>query len=296
MFAQQSEQSKRIYYEVYGQGPLSINASRSEKNKPVLFLVHGGPGLDCSSYREHSLDLSKWAQLVLFDLSGHGKSSGDPSKHTLEDAIEDVEYLRRHLNLDKFCILGFSYGGFVALGYVCKYPQSLDGLILVSTAYSYHFIAESIIEFRKLKLSEDQIAIFERLCSGNLQDRKDFEIYFKQLAPLYSSSKIDENKSSQSTWDDVQLQYKASNAAYASHFWHFDFSSELSKITCSTLLLSGKADWMCPASFSLHMAQAIPNAKHLNINCGHLIPIDANDTYISAIQAFLTQQPDSTHG
>ena len=46
MFAELN--GKKIYFEIHGDGPLSKKCASLSKAKPVMFLVHGGPGIDHS--------------------------------------------------------------------------------------------------------------------------------------------------------------------------------------------------------------------------------------------------------
>ncbi|MCX7123432.1 MAG: alpha/beta hydrolase [Gammaproteobacteria bacterium] len=279
---------KKIAYEIFGEGPLTDPGS----THPVLFLIHGGPGLDHSGFKIHSLDLQDSAQLVLFDLTGHGKSSGHPAEHTLESAIEDVEDLRRYLKLEKISCLGFSYGGKVALGYAIKYPERLDRLFLICTAHHFGFIEHSRVEFVKRNPTPAQLAVFNRLCDGQIKDRADFIEYFNQLGPLYSKNIAKQRALSggvsTSTWDHMILGHEASNAAYRTEFWRYDYTSQLSQIQCPTLILGAEDDWMCPPEFSVEMAAKIPHAKLVIFEgCGHILPIDQNARYLELVRAEL---------
>ena len=65
------------------------------------------------------------------------------SDYTLENNVEDIEALRKHLGLEKICILGTSYGGMVAQGYATRYPKHVEKLILAVTAPSSQFLDEA---------------------------------------------------------------------------------------------------------------------------------------------------------
>lgn len=47
--------------------------------------------------------------------------------------VEDMENLRRHLNIEKWTILGHSFGGIMATYYATKYPERIEKLILSSS-------------------------------------------------------------------------------------------------------------------------------------------------------------------
>src|ERR1700722_20179646 len=111
-----------IYYYPLGRG------------KPLLIL-HGGPGASHDYFLPYLLPLARHNQLVFIDERGSGRSEKleDASKYTVENMVDDVEALRRGLNLGKISLLGHSYGGALAQAYALKYQKNLSHLVLAST-------------------------------------------------------------------------------------------------------------------------------------------------------------------
>jgi proline iminopeptidase len=60
-------------------------------------------------------------------------------KLTLDQLADDMEEVRRKLGIDKWVPAGSSTGGMTAMLYGIRYPKYTRGLILSSTAASYHF-------------------------------------------------------------------------------------------------------------------------------------------------------------
>src|SRR5437773_793986 len=116
-----------IYFDVDGAGLVPEGDRMVER--PVLFLLHGGPGGDHAPFKSSSAALTDVAQLVYVDHRGCGRSAqGDPSTYTLDNNIDDLDALRDHLGLERISVLGSSYGGMVALGYVLRYPRRVANL------------------------------------------------------------------------------------------------------------------------------------------------------------------------
>jgi proline iminopeptidase len=85
-----------IYFDVEGMG--LVPDGRIMREKPVAFVIHGGPGGDHSSFKPVMSPLAERMQLVYFDHRGQGRSArGDPAKYTLDENVDDMEALRRHL-------------------------------------------------------------------------------------------------------------------------------------------------------------------------------------------------------
>jgi len=263
--------------------------------KPVLFLIHGGPGGNHINFKYSSIKLQDYAQLVFIDQRGCGWSKKTKkSDYTLENNIEDIEALRKYLGLEKICILGASYGGMVAQGYAIRYRKNVDKLILVVTAPSYHFIDEAKQTLKKIGNTK-QISVCEKyLWNGTFSSDSDVNHYFNVMDPLYIYS-YKKNKRKRPSFKGVKsgklkniLSYDVLNAGFSDFLHHFNFIPKLKKITCPTLILSGQNDWVCSPNQSRIIAKNIPHAK-LKIfkKCGHALTTDANDKYIKEVKYFL---------
>ena len=129
-----------LYFDIDGMG-LVPHTDRMVQ-RPVLFLLHGGPGGDHTLFKRKISALRDVAQLGYIDNRGSGRSVPcDPEPCTLEENVEDVEALRDYLGLEHIDLFGSSYGGMIAQGYAVNYPDRVSNLILGSTAPSFRFLA-----------------------------------------------------------------------------------------------------------------------------------------------------------
>lgn len=272
-----------IYFDIAG---MQLHPTENElTEKPVVFMLHGGPGGDHLRFKQHSLELQEVAQLVFIDHRGCGRSKKTKQKdYTLENNIEDIEALRKHLGLKKICLLGTSYGGIVAQGYAIRYPKKMNKLILVATSPSYRCIDESKKILQK-RGNAKQIAMSEHLWNGSFKNHKHVIEFFSVMESMYSttSKKHQKHSKSQTIWS-----HQALNEGFRNFLRYYDFTPKLKKITCPTLVLGGQHDWICPPSQSKIIAEKIPHAQ-LKIfkNSGHAIAVDAHRQYINIIQKFL---------
>ncbi|MBD3232062.1 alpha/beta fold hydrolase [Candidatus Dependentiae bacterium] len=109
----------KLYYEEEGQGI------------PIV-LINGGPGGTHHLFHPYFSQLKDTARVIYYDQRGTGKSSKDDTgkTYTLKQAVEDLESLRKALKIDKWVVLGWSYGGLLAQLYALKYPEYCKALIL----------------------------------------------------------------------------------------------------------------------------------------------------------------------
>ena len=156
----------RIYFDVEGMGLVPDGPTMRER--PVAMVIHGGPGGDHSGFKPAFTPLAARMQLVYFDHRGQGRSdAADPATYTLDENVEDMEALRRHLGLGPIVSIGTSYGGMVAMAHAARYPDAVSHLVLIVTAAHGGFIprAQAIVRERG---TPEQQAVCETLWAGGV--------------------------------------------------------------------------------------------------------------------------------
>ena len=136
-----------------------------------MVVLHGGPGFN-SYYLKPFETLSDERPVIRYDQLGSGKSDQitDTTKFTVERYVEELETLRKHLKIEKWHILGHSWGTMLAMSYYKKYPQSVVSLTLGSPCLSSD---EWIASTNKLLLTLPdslQQAIHMADSTGNFED------------------------------------------------------------------------------------------------------------------------------
>ncbi len=113
---------------------------RSEnKENPVILFLHGGPGSPelAMLYRYETTErLEKYFTVCYWDQRGAGMSyrnSIDPATMTLDQMIEDTrqmtEYLQNRFNQEKIYLIGHSWGSFLGIKTIEKYPENYAAYI-----------------------------------------------------------------------------------------------------------------------------------------------------------------------
>jgi proline iminopeptidase len=248
-----------IYFDVDGAGLASDGGALREK--PVAFVIHGGPGSDHTGFRGPLAPLTAKLQLVYFDHRGSGRSArGDKAKYTLGENVEDMEALRLHLGLGPIVTIGTSYGGMVAMAHAARHPASVSHLVLVVTAAHSGFIARSrAIAARRG--NPRQVALCEDLYAGRIDTPQKLLEYHHHMGPLYSQ-RFDPLGSLERLNRAIHSP-EPLNAAFApGGFMHsFDLRPELSAIRAPTLVIAGRHDWICAPEFSEEIHRHIPGSK-----------------------------------
>lgn len=104
--------------------------SGNPQGKPAVF-VHGGPGGGTEPKQRRFFDPTKY-RIILFDQRGCGKSKPYASleENTTWDLVEDMEKLRKHLEVDRWQVFGGSWGSTLALAYAETHPDRVTELVL----------------------------------------------------------------------------------------------------------------------------------------------------------------------
>jgi len=114
-----------------------ISIYGKDRNAPVLLYLHGGPGAATSTH--DYVFTRKWADVytvVTWDQRNCGKSWSAEQWDTaltydmmMEDALELILYLRRHLGVEKVTLLGHSWGSYLGANLALEYPQLVERFI-----------------------------------------------------------------------------------------------------------------------------------------------------------------------
>ncbi len=108
----------------------------TEGSGTPLVLINGGPGGTHHYFHPWFSRMSDVARIVYYDQRGTGLSDWDPGEngYSVEQAVSDLEAMRRALGFEEWIVLGYSYGGFLAQYYTVTHPENVAGLVLVGAS------------------------------------------------------------------------------------------------------------------------------------------------------------------
>ena len=276
----------RIYFDIEGAGLTPDGTTM--RQRPAAMLIHGGPGGEHSGFKPSMSRLSDRMQLVYFDHRGHGRSDpADPATYTLDENVEDMEALRRHLGLGPVVSIGTSYGGMVAMAHAARHPDAVSHLVLIVTAAHGGFIprAQAIVAERG---TPEQQRVCETLWAGGFRSAEQMRHYYEVMGPLYSL-RHDPAAAAAARARAIHSPDPLNRAFGPDGFLrHFDLRPELSRITAPTLILAGRHDWICPPEFSAELHRLIPGSDfRVFEHSSHSIRADEPDAMFDAIAGFV---------
>ncbi|PFJ14212.1 alpha/beta hydrolase [Bacillus cereus] len=129
---------KKLYVETHG----------SPENKAVLYL-HGGPGESCYDFSFHQGErLKNSLYVIMIDQRGVCRSEGitEDEAFGLNDLIEDCEELRKVLQIEKWSVIGHSFGGYLALLYALIYPNAIEKIIFEGPTFDFALTSKALLK------------------------------------------------------------------------------------------------------------------------------------------------------
>ena len=260
-----------------------------------LLTLHGGPGAT-HEYFECFEDYlpQKKIEYYYYDQLGsyYSDQPKDEKLWTIERFREEVEQVRESLGLDKFYLLGHSWGGMLSIEYALKYQNHLKGLIISNMTASIPSYVAYINKLRR-KLP--------------LETRKTLEKYEAKLdysAPEYQEIIFNhiykQHICRTEPWPDpVNRTFKNMNQQVYNYmqgpneflvtgtFKDWDRWADLQRIKVPTLLIGSKYDEMNPKDIR-NMGSLIPNSRvRICQNGSHMDMYDDQEYYMKSLIRFV---------
>jgi L-proline amide hydrolase len=119
----------RTWYRVVG----DLHAGRTP-----LLLLHAGPGIPSDPLEPLEALADAGRPVVLYDQIGCGRSDRprDPALWRVETFLNELRTVRSELGLARVHLLGWSWGGMLAMQYALEHPAGLESLVLASAPAS----------------------------------------------------------------------------------------------------------------------------------------------------------------
>ncbi|GAA2865947.1 proline iminopeptidase [Lactobacillus intestinalis] len=268
-------------------------------SKPPVVLLHGGPG-SSHNYFEVLDELAEKdnRQIIMYDQLGCGNSSipdDHPEIYTQETWVKELENLRQRLHLNQIHLLGQSWGGMLAIIYMCDYhPKGIQSLILSSTLSSASLWSKELHRLIKYLPIEEQAAIHRAELTHNFSDGA----YLKANEHFMDQHVF---KITNESPEPVRRKKIGGTVAYniawgpneytpEGNLHDYEYTKALAKITTPTLITSGTDD-LCTPLVAKTMNDNLPNSQwELFENCGHMPFVQKTNEYVDLLINWLNSR------
>ncbi|MBQ0760609.1 MAG: prolyl aminopeptidase [Zhongshania sp.] len=295
---------------------LHIETSGNATGIPVVFL-HGGPGSSCNENHRRYFNPEQYF-IITFDQRGCGLSTpkGELADNTSQHLINDLEQIRKHLNIGQWLIFGGSWGACLGLLYAQAFPERVNGMILRGCFlareqdlfwFSQHGASEVFPEEWQLFIQDIPVneradlvaAFYQRLHHGDHATQLKYAAIWADWSSKVATHNLSSSSSKRKPDETLILKVKI-ETHYAFHRYFIEENQILNNITTlpkvPVTIIHGELDRTCLLSASQQLAASIPNSELIVLaNTGHLIE-ESNmiDALVAATDQFVTTYEHNT--
>lgn len=269
-----------VAYEVRGSGPVCI--------------AHpGGPGLDAAYIRIRALE--ERFTMVYIDPLGTGASGKLPAgeQYSIPRDVRVIEAVRVKLGLDRVCLVGHSYGGFVVQQYAVDHPAQVAGLFLYSTspATGPDFekqIGEHVAWFKDQPFFADAMKGFAEEPTAKTQ--AEIDSIGARIWPMYFADYSGHAAEYKSVIALLKIDADVYKRRPEGKNNRFDVRARLAIVhTTPTVIVAGDKDFICGVTTSTWIAQRIGGSKLIVIpHAGHFAHVEQPAAFGDAVETFAT--------
>jgi proline iminopeptidase len=260
---------------------------------PILVL-HGGPGLDHHMFGDYLDPLADRYRLILVDQRSQGRSDRAPeSTWSLRHMAADVASLAQALSLERYAVLGHSYGAFVALQNTVDFPGQAAQTIVSSGIPSARFlehVAHNLETFEPVELREQVRASWAR--ESSVATRQEMDVLLHDQLPFQFASPLDPRLEEY----ERRMAGAVNSPDVLRHFAQQDYGGievedRLGGVTQPVLVLAGRHDRTCSVEAAEAIARGAPGAELVIFeNSGHMTFVEENERYVAVVRDFLDRR------
>jgi pimeloyl-ACP methyl ester carboxylesterase len=252
----------RLAYSIVGQGPALV--------VPPPWISHQELGWQEPVYRRFWERLANHHTLVCYDRPGTGLSDRTQTEFSLDLDVQNLETVIDHLKLKRLALLGYSWGGPVAVAYTAKYPRRVSHLILYGT-----YARGAAITTDEVKSSLISLV------------RAHWGIGSKVLADLFTPGA---DAAGIESWAKYQRECTTPEIAakILDQVYKADVVRLLPSLQVPTLVLHRQQERAMPVRCGRELASLIPNARFVSlVGRDHLPWLGDFESVLRAIAEFL---------
>ncbi|RZJ71454.1 proline iminopeptidase-family hydrolase [Flavobacterium sp.] len=279
---------------------------KSGTGKIKLLLLHGGPGTSPEYFENFPANLGKKYTVYFYSQLGTYFSDipKDSTLYTVENFVNDIEEVRQSLHLDKFYILGHSWGNQLAQAYAAKYPTHLKGLVLCNNINEkddilekyqtqlYADILDDIPEFAKYADSL-RFGFTGKFTDFSSPEALGFQIRKKAwpiMLKKHYARVADPMPKALSLSKEHSTGRLMSELGFTDSISATDFNAYLIEIKIPTLFIGGKYDFI-PPPYYVKMRERMSKNANVDIficpNGSHFPMWDDSNNFFEALNKFM---------
>jgi len=248
-----------------------------------LIVLHGGPGLDHSMFRPYLDPLGDDFRLLYVDERGQGKSDRvDPATLSLDVFARDVDLLAEALGLERFVLLGHSFGAIITTKHAIEVGTAAAYVISGGGDSSENLTADVAASLEAMGEAGGPIAeSWEQEKTVHTEEEL-MDLVRVQL-PFHFAGEPPPGYG-EDTVGSPEVLRRFADVGYG----YFDYVPELGRVSKPTIVIVGEEDRTTTPRAARVLHEGIENSELIVIpGVGHLSFVEASDAYLGAVRAFL---------
>jgi proline iminopeptidase len=261
---------------------VSLNVEEVGDGFPLVVL-HGGPGLDHRMFRPYLDPLAEEFRLLYVDERGQGLSDRvDPATLSLERFARDVDLLADVLGLERFALLGHSFGAIVTTWHATELGTAAAYVISGGGDSSAALMAD--VEASLAALGPDGEAITESWEHEKTVETEDeLRELLRVQMPFHFAGAVPPGYG-----DDMVLSPDALRHFANVGYGDFDYTDKLAEVRAPTLVIVGEHDRTTTPRAARVLHEGIPGSRlEIVPGVGHLSFVEAPEEYRRRVGKFL---------
>jgi proline iminopeptidase len=258
-----------------------------------LIVLHGGPGADHTQLTHYLEPLTNEYRLVLVDQRSQGRSDPAPKRTwTAKHMAGDVRALAESLDLDRYAVLGHSYGALVVLQHAVDYPGAAAASVVSHGVPSprWYRLEEELARFEPNDVRDQIARAWKEL--ETITDSVRTTQLIAQQAPFHFRDPLDPGIEEMNRRMGTEMVHtpEVNRHMSATGYGGFDVEGRLDGISQPVLILTGRHERVCPLEASEFMADRIPGAELVIFeNSSHVSYAEEPGLYVQTVRDFLRQ-------
>ena len=275
-------------------GDTRLNVEERGAGELALIALHGGPGLDHTMFGEWLDPLGDACRLLLVDERSQGRSEPSaPETWTLDQHARDVDALATALGLERYVVLGHSFGALIALQHAVDFSGRPAGTVISSGAPSERrlmsHVERELERFEPVELREQVQASWAR--EANAQTQEEVGALLDDQLPFHFAdprdARIDEMRAAMA---GAVYAPDVLRAAATDGYGHIEVEDRLGDVRHPVLVLAGRHDRTCSPQAAEVIADGVPDAELVVFeHSGHMTFVEEPDAYRDAVRRFLAR-------
>jgi proline-specific peptidase len=269
-----------------------LNYARTGVAGVTLVVVPGGPGFGFGYlYEELTAILGDSYRLLFYDQRGSGHSTGteDTARLTMTSFVEDLDRVRRAVEVERINLLGHSFGGLLSMQYAITHPDRVGALVLLDSdpaSWQRWIRFATVLRERRTAEEARQLAEIQSIAGWETQVDLSERYYRILLRPFFGKPRHADRLTF--GFDKIVLHnYAITPGHIRGDLGEWDIHDQLPQITARTLIIAGDSGVFSPED-AVAIRDRIPDARLVIVEgAGHFPHMEAPQVFKAAITSFL---------